>query len=176
MILVHNPKSSNFSSQLSRAPIKKMTPLISSLSFTVKRHEPELVVPAKPTPREVKQLSDIDDQEGLRFHIPFIFFYKNIPAMEGQDPIRVTKEALARALVYYYPLAGRLREGFNRKLSVDCTGNGGVLFTGATANVRLEQLGEAIRPPCPFLDEFLYNVPESHGILDCPLMLIQVYF
>ena len=57
---------------------------------------------------------------------------------------------------------------------MDCTGTGGVLFVGATANVRLEQLGVAIRPPCPLLDEFLYNVPGSDGILDRPLLIIQV--
>ncbi|GKC86395.1 hypothetical protein Tco_1142112 [Tanacetum coccineum] len=38
-----------------------------ALSFTVQRHTPEVIVPAKPTPRELKPLSDIDDQEGLRF-------------------------------------------------------------------------------------------------------------
>ncbi|RHN49359.1 putative alcohol O-acetyltransferase [Medicago truncatula] len=40
----------------------------SSLMFTVRRCQPELVPPAAPTPREVKLLSDIDDQEGLRFN------------------------------------------------------------------------------------------------------------
>ena len=41
-----------------------------SLVFTVRRKEPILILPSKPTPRELKQLSDIDDQEGLRFHFP----------------------------------------------------------------------------------------------------------
>ncbi|KEH24545.1 benzyl alcohol O-benzoyltransferase [Medicago truncatula] len=39
----------------------------SSLMFTVRRCQPELVPPAAPTPREVKLLSDIDDQEGVMF-------------------------------------------------------------------------------------------------------------
>ncbi|KAL5764605.1 hypothetical protein ACOSQ2_017199 [Xanthoceras sorbifolium] len=38
--------------------------------FSVKRQSPELIVPARPTPREVKQISDINDQESLRFLVP----------------------------------------------------------------------------------------------------------
>lgn len=142
-------------------------------ALSVKRQSPELIVPARPTPREVKQLSDIDDQESLRFQIPVIFFYKNEPSMKGKDPVMVLREALGRALVFFYPLAGRLREGLNRKLTVDCTGEG-VLFIEADANFTLEELGDAIEPPCPYLDELLYNVPGSDGILGCPLLLIQV--
>ena len=41
-------------------------PLLSSLVFKVHRREPELIKPAKPTAREFKLLSDIDDQEGFR--------------------------------------------------------------------------------------------------------------
>ena len=63
-------------------------------------------MPAKPTPRKKKQLSDIDDQQGLRFHVPMIMFYQNNLAQKGIDPVRVIREALARALVYYYPFAG----------------------------------------------------------------------
>ena len=47
------------------------------LVFSVRHCEPELIVPPAPTPYELKQLSDIDDQEGLRFHLPFIMFYSN---------------------------------------------------------------------------------------------------
>ncbi|BBH02714.1 HXXXD-type acyl-transferase family protein [Prunus dulcis] len=133
---------------------------------------PELITPAKPTPIETKQLSDIDDQDGLRFHFPVIMSYKNNPSMKGNDAVMVIREALSRALVYYYPLAGRLREGPNRKLMVECNGEG-VLFIEANADVTLEQLGDRILPPCPVLEEFLYNPPGSDGILSCPLLLVQ---
>ncbi|KAF3447695.1 hypothetical protein FNV43_RR08398 [Rhamnella rubrinervis] len=148
-----------------------------SMSFQVKRCEPELVVPAKPTPREVKKLSDIDNQQALRFQLPGITFYKNNPnpSMEGKDPAKVIREALGRALVYYYPLAGRLFEDCNNNnvLMVDCNGQG-ALFIEADADVEFDQLDHPIQPPFPFLDEVLYNAPGSDGILGCPLLLIQV--
>lgn len=146
---------------------------VPSLTFTVRRHEPVLVAPAEATPHEFKRLSDIDDQDGLRFHIPVIQFYYNNPSMGGQDPAKVIREALARALVFYYPLAGRLRESAERKLVVECTGEG-VLFIEADADVRLEQFGDALQPPFPCLEELVYNVPGSDGVLNCPLLFFQV--
>ncbi|XP_059663072.1 methanol O-anthraniloyltransferase-like [Cornus florida] len=139
--------------------------------LTVVRHEAELVVPAKSTPNEIKQLSDIDDQEGLRFQVPVIMFYQKSPSMEGKDPVRVIREALAKTLVFYYPFAGRLFEASNRKLMVDCSGQG-VLFIEADAIVGLHH--DMLQPPSPYLDQLLYNVPGSDGIIGCPLLLIQV--
>ncbi|XAR69226.1 methanol O-anthraniloyltransferase [Bertholletia excelsa] len=124
--------------------------------FIVSRREPELVRPARPTPLETKRLSDIDDQKGLRFHVPFIMFYRNNPLMEGVDPVGLIKEALAKTLAYYYPLAGRLVEVDNRKLMVECNGER-VLFLEADAD-----------------EDLLYNVPESGRIVGCPLLLVQV--
>nr|CAN69948.1 hypothetical protein VITISV_009219 [Vitis vinifera] len=145
----------------------------SPLVFSVKRCAPEFVRPTNPTPREVKQLSDLDDQEGLRFQVPVIMFYPNNPLMKGKDPAKVIKEALGKALVYYYPFAGRLIEGDNRKLMVDCTGEG-VLFIEADADTTLENLGDSIQPMCPCYEEILYDVPGSGEILGSPLILIQV--
>ncbi|KAM1093554.1 hypothetical protein ACFX13_008786 [Malus domestica] len=144
-----------------------------SLVFTVRRRQPELVAPAKATPYEFRQLSDIDDQEGLRFQIPVIQFYKYDPSMQGRDPVHVLREAIAQTLVFYYPFAGRLREGPNRKLTVECTAEG-VMFIEADADVTLEQFGDALQPPFPCLEELLYNVRGSDGVLNCPLLLIQV--
>ena len=150
-----------------------MAPSSTSLAFMVHRNEPELIAPAKPTPHGYKQLSDIDDQEGLRFQIPVIQFYRYNPSMQGKDPASVIREALAHALVFYYPFAGRLREGPHRKLMVDCTGEG-VMFIEADADVTLEQFGDALQPPFPCMEELLYDVPGSGGVLNCPLLLIQV--
>ena len=122
----------------------------------------------------MKKLSDIDDQQGLRLHLPAIWIYKNNdnPLIEGKDPVKVIKEALGRALVYYYPLAGRLKRGPKGELVVDCNEEG-VLFIEADADVTLQQLG-TIEPPFLFLHKVLYNVPGSDDIFGCPLLLIQV--
>ncbi|KAH6799370.1 HXXXD-type acyl-transferase family protein [Perilla frutescens var. frutescens] len=144
-----------------------------TLTFKVARKNPELIAPAKPTPHEFKLLSDIDDQEGLRFQIPVIQFYRRSPSAEGKDPVEVIRDAIAKALVFYYPFAGRLRERAARKLVVECTGEG-VMFIEADADVTLQQFGDALQPPFPCLEELLFDVPASAGVLDCPLMLIQV--
>ncbi|KAF5735288.1 transferase family protein [Tripterygium wilfordii] len=144
-----------------------------SLVFKVHRHEPELISPAKPTPCELKPLSDIDDQEALRFQIPSIQFYRYNPSMKGKDPAKIVKEAIAKALVFYYPLAGRLREGPGRKLMVDCNGEG-IMFVEGDVDVSLDEFGDALHPPFPCLEELLFYVPGSSGILNCPLILVQV--
>ncbi|KAK1411854.1 hypothetical protein QVD17_32657 [Tagetes erecta] len=150
-----------------------MAPNNTPLMFIVRKRAPELIVPAKPTPRELKPLSDIDDQQGLRFHIPVIQFYHHQPEMKNKDPASVIREALAKLLVFYYPFAGRLKEGPGRKLMVDCCGEG-VLFTEADADIKLKQFGDVLHPPFPCLDELIYDVSGSGNVLDSPLLLIQV--
>nr|GMD97518.1 methanol O-anthraniloyltransferase [Ipomoea batatas] len=140
--------------------------------FAVRHKEPKLLVPAKPTPHEIKQLSDIDDQKGLRMHFHMIMFYRANPLI-GKDPVEVIRDALAEALVWYYPLAGRLVEGPEDKFMVDCSGEG-ILFVEADSNFSLEDLGDAIKPPCLYYKELLYRAPGSDEMLGCPLMLVQV--
>ncbi|KAG9453477.1 hypothetical protein H6P81_006381 [Aristolochia fimbriata] len=149
--------------------------MASSSQFSVRRGKPQLVSPTEPTPYEFKPLSDIDDQQALRFHVPVIFFYPHNPLITENraDPRLIIKEALSKALVYYYPLAGRIREvGPNGKLTLECTGEG-VLYVEADSNIKLEQFGERIQPPFP-LDQLLSDVPGFSGVLNCPVLLIQV--
>ncbi|XP_057785958.1 benzyl alcohol O-benzoyltransferase-like isoform X1 [Salvia miltiorrhiza] len=146
--------------------------LINAATFKVIRKNPELIRPAKPTPHELRILSDIDDQDGLRFQMPLVEIYRHNPSMEGRDPVRVIRDAVAEALVFYYPFAGRLREYATRKLVVECTGEG-VVFVEADADATLQQLGTLL-PPIQNLHELLYDVPAAAGVIDCPLMLIQV--
>ncbi|KAG6385804.1 hypothetical protein SASPL_154685 [Salvia splendens] len=144
-----------------------------TIKFNVARKNPELIAPAKPTPHEFKALSDIDDQEGLRFQIPVIQFYRRNLSLKERDPVKVIRDAIANALVPYYPFAGRLREHANRKLVVECNGEG-IVFIEADADVSLQQLGDALHPPFPYLDNLLHHLPATAGIIDCPLLLIQV--
>ncbi|KAF9589876.1 hypothetical protein IFM89_029116 [Coptis chinensis] len=135
-----------------------MTTPYSSLIFTVKRSEPELVFPALPTPHEFKSLSDIDDQRGHRFQVQNILFYRNSFGMEGRDPVKVIKEAIAKTLVYYYPFAGRLREGPNDKLIVECTGEG----SGGILHCPL-LLIQVTRLMC---GGFIFGIRINHTIVD----------
>ncbi|XP_047335514.1 benzyl alcohol O-benzoyltransferase-like [Impatiens glandulifera] len=146
-----------------------------NLMFTVRRQEAKLVAPSKSTPCVQLCLSDFDNHKGLRFQIENIFFYARLEdgTMSHRDPAMVMREALAKALVYYYPLAGRLREGLGHKPFVDCTGEG-ILFIEADANITLQQLGNIVQPPFPNSKELLYNVPGSDNIIGCPLLLIQL--
>ncbi|KAL1356112.1 hypothetical protein AAHE18_05G159500 [Arachis hypogaea] len=146
----------------------------SSMVLKVRRKPAESVAPAGPTPRELKLLSDIDDQKGLRYHLPLVQFFPYQSSMAGKDPVHVIREALSKALVFYYPLAGRLREGPRGKLMVDCTGEG-VLFIEADADVTLDYFGVDPLPPFPCFDELLFDVPFSDdGVINSPLLLIQV--
>ncbi|KAG9449482.1 hypothetical protein H6P81_009447 [Aristolochia fimbriata] len=143
------------------------------LKFSVRRQEPTLVPPAESTPHEFKPLSDIDDQESLRHQTPIVQFYATNPSsMNGRDPARVIREALAKLLVFYYPFAGRIREGKNRKLIVETTGDG-VVFVEADADVGLHEFGD-VQPPCPCIEDLLFDVPGSAAVVGGPLLLIQV--
>ncbi|XP_047963825.1 benzyl alcohol O-benzoyltransferase-like [Salvia hispanica] len=146
-----------------------------TLTFSVTKKSPELLYPAESTPHEFKYLSDIDDQTFLRTYVRGINFYKKNPSMEGKDPVKIIRKAISKALVFYYPLAGRLRERTCRKLVVECTGQG-VVFVEADADATLQHLGvDALYPPFPNSNDLVLDVPNNLGILDdIPLMFIQV--
>ncbi|KAF0895092.1 hypothetical protein E2562_006799, partial [Oryza meyeriana var. granulata] len=127
--------------------------------FTAHRRKPDLVAPARATPIEHKHLSDIDNQQALR----------NKP----QDPAKVIRSALAEALVYYYPVAGRLIELPEGKLVVDCTAEG-VVFVEADVDVWLEELGMPLLPPYPCVEEFLCDPGDTEVVVGKPLLFLQV--
>ncbi|CAM0870812.1 unnamed protein product [Alopecurus aequalis] len=144
------------------------------LAFVVRRGEIEMVEPASPTPRELKRLSDLDDQQGLRFYRSVIYFYR-AASTRADDPARVLRHGLATALVHYYPVAGRLREMPGRKLVVECTGEG-VCFVEADADdVVLDDFGDRLCPPVPCAGELLC-LPESGSavVVNRPLLYVQV--
>lgn len=147
------------------------------VTFTARRSTPELVAPARATPRGHKTLSDIDDQQALRYYHSFVEFFRRRPAAQGQrppvDPVKAIKAALAEALVHYYPIAGRLRELPDGKLSVDCTGEG-VVFVEADADIRLEEFGEPVAPPYPCDGELLCDAGDTVDVLGKPLLFLQV--
>ncbi|XP_052163355.1 benzyl alcohol O-benzoyltransferase-like [Oryza glaberrima] len=149
--------------------------MATTLAFTVKRSAPELVAPSRATPRELRPLSDIDDQDGLRFYRSGLHFFRGRGG-GGADPAAVVRRGLADALVHYYPVAGRIREveAPARKLVVDCTGDG-VVFVEADADVSLSDFGDVLCPPFPCYQELLCE-PDGNcaAVVGRPLLFIQV--
>ena len=148
------------------------------LNFRVHVGQPELVRPeTTSTPREFKYLSNIDDQKGLRNHLPFVHLYPPNRSSLLQHPALMIKEALAKVLVYYYPVAGRLRNSDNGKLVVDCCGEG-VVFREANADITIAQLRKmdgGLKPPFPMWDRLLVDdIWGSYLITDSPLLHMQV--
>jgi hypothetical protein len=144
-------------------------------TFVAHRGNAELVVPARATAREVRPLSDIDSSPGLRSYMTLIeFFGCRVPGGAPKQLASSLKAALAEALVYYYPVAGRLRElPGRRKLVVDCTAEGAV-FVEARADVRLEDLGTPLVPPFPCVNELICDVGDVTTGIGKPLLYLQV--
>jgi hypothetical protein len=148
------------------------------LSFKARRGVPELVTPARATPRETKALSDIDDQHALRYYETVIGFFRRCDGQSDNgpdDPAEAVRAALAQALVYYYPVAGRLREDAGGRLEVDCTAEG-VVFVQADADVRLEDFGEPLQPPYPCVEQLLCDAGDTRAVIGRPLLFMQVSF
>ncbi|KAL6641585.1 hypothetical protein ACP70R_019766 [Stipagrostis hirtigluma subsp. patula] len=145
------------------------------VSFRARRGEPELVPPARATPRETKALSDVDDQRPLRYYETVVGFFRCCPGGGDRpgDLKKAIKAALAEALVHYYPVAGRLREAAGGRLVVECTAEG-VVFVGADADVRLEEFGEPLLPPYPCVEELLCDAGDTRDVIGRPLLLMQV--
>ncbi|XP_037466763.1 acyl transferase 1-like [Triticum dicoccoides] len=153
------------------------------VKFTARRSLPELVAPARPTPCETKVLSDVDDCYDLRVYSFGVEFFRCRPGGHPTTTVDCTRRGsgvrgsigFAEALVYYYPMAGRLREILpTNKLVVDCTGEG-VVFVEALADVGLEEFGNpSPRPPYPCIEELLCEAGYIKVVVDKPLFFVQL--
>ncbi|XP_058077390.1 acyl transferase 4 [Magnolia sinica] len=137
------------------------------MSYSVTRLAHSIIQPSESTPSVTLDLSAIDSLPALRCKIRTLHVFKH-----GQDAATVIKVALSKALVPYYPLAGRFVESRPGLLQVDCTGEG-IWFVEASANCSLDAVN--------YLDNDLtdsrFNLlpdPPSDKVGFDPLVLIQV--
>ncbi|TKW36972.1 hypothetical protein SEVIR_1G016500v4 [Setaria viridis] len=144
------------------------------VTIIARRSKPHLVAPACPTPCETKTLSDMDDHPGNRAYVPLVeFFVRDDDGLGPEDPAAAIEAALGEALVYYYPVAGRMQETAGGKLAVSCNGEG-VAFVEADAAVRLEELGTPLLPPYPCVEELLCDAGDAHVVVGKPIVFMQV--
>lgn len=110
------------------------------MALPVIRSNRSLVRPAEhtPTPSGTLDLSAIDQIPVLRCNARTLHVFKR-RGPEPEAAAHVIKGALSRALVPYYPLAGRLKESGQGQLQVECSGDG-AWFVEASANCTLDSV------------------------------------
>ncbi|XP_061337133.1 spermidine coumaroyl-CoA acyltransferase-like [Gastrolobium bilobum] len=112
-------------------------------SLKLDMKEVVLVKPSNPTPSSVLSMSTLDNRPDINSLCQTVHVYRSAnhdtPNGQVQDPVHVIKEALSKALLYYYPLAGRLLKHVDGKLRVICNADG-VPFLEAIANCDLTSL------------------------------------
>jgi omega-hydroxypalmitate O-feruloyl transferase len=140
--------------------------------ISVKRGEPTLVPPAEATPTgEQYYLSNLD--QNIAVIVQTVYCFK-CPSGRGHDGAAdALRAALARVLVHYHPLAGRLGISKEMKLTVECTGEGAP-FVEADAGCDLADIGDLSTPDPAALGQLVYSVPGAKNILEMPPITAQV--
>lgn len=115
-----------------------------SCPFVVEKSEVVLVKPSKPTPNVTLSLSTIDNDPNNETILQTICVFAAKPCPEhhaNHHPASFLQHALSNALVYYYPLAGKLhRRSNDQRLQINCTTSDAVPFLKATASCILSSL------------------------------------
>ncbi|CAL4957609.1 unnamed protein product [Urochloa decumbens] len=134
--------------------------------------EPAVVRPSQPTPRHMLYLSNLDDQRFLRFSIKYLYVFPAAAAV----PAAALRAALARVLVDYYPLAGRLRPSVDDgegKLVVDCNAEGALFAEGCLPGLTAAEFLRGRARPHKSWRKLLYRV-DAQSFLAVPPLVVQV--
>ncbi|KAG2593971.1 omega-hydroxypalmitate O-feruloyl transferase-like isoform X2 [Panicum virgatum] len=135
--------------------------------------EPALVPPAAETSKGSYYLSNLDQNIAVIVQTVYCFSGADDGDGDSSSAGVVLRESLAKVLVHYYPLAGRLTISGEGKLAVDCTGEGAV-FVEAEADCAMADIGDVTEPDPSVLGKLVYSVPGAKNILEMPLLAAQV--
>jgi len=140
------------------------------MTATVERLTTELVVPAEETPAGAVWLSNLD-LAARRGYTPTVYFYRadGRPGFFEADAVR---DSLARALVAFYPLAGRLGLDGTGRVQIDCTGEGAVFVTARSERYALDDLLNEFVPCDAMRDMLVPATPAPNP--PCPLLFAQL--
>ncbi|KAL8538479.1 hypothetical protein ACS0TY_000474 [Phlomoides rotata] len=141
-----------------------------AFDLSVELGKPTLVPPAKETKKGLYFLSNLD--QNVAVIVRTIYCYKS-DEKGNENAAEIIKKGLENILVYYYPLAGRLMLSNERKLVVDCTGEG-AFFIEAEAKCGVQELGDLTKVDPSTLSKLVYEIPGAKNMLQMPLVVAQV--
>ncbi|KAK6911089.1 hypothetical protein RJ641_000019 [Dillenia turbinata] len=137
----------------------------------IKVKESTMVKPAEETPKQSLWNSNVD-LVVPSMHTPSVYFYRPNGSANFFDG-RVMKEALSKALVPFYPMAGRLKRDEDGRIEIDCNADG-VLFVEAETTAVIDDFGDFA--PTLELRKLIPTVDYSAGISAYPLLVLQVTY
>lgn len=143
------------------------------VSITITRSEPVFVYPAEETGDEYYFLSNLD--QNIAVIMKSVHLFEANERRGSEDAGQLIKEALAKVLVHFYPLAGSLTISSEGKLIVKCDGHG-VPFVEAVAECAMEVLGDISTPDPDKLGKLVYTHPGAKNLLETPLLTVQVWW
>ncbi|KAF8762695.1 hypothetical protein HU200_009224 [Digitaria exilis] len=142
-----------------------------TIGFPVTRTSSSLVAPSSATPHETLLLSVIDRVAGLRHLVRSLHVFDGKAAAGGEStPAKTLREALGKALVDYYPFAGRFVAEEDGEVKVACTAEG-VWFVEAAAACTLEEVKHLDHPMLMPKEDLLPEQAPDVDPLDMPLMM-----
>ncbi|CAN6349640.1 unnamed protein product [Urochloa humidicola] len=143
-----------------------------TIGFPVTRTRRSLVAPSSETPRETLRLSVIDRVAGLRHLVRslHVFDGRRGGGESPSPPAKTLREALGKALVDYYPMAGRLVAEEDGEVRVACTAEG-AWFVEAAAACTLEEVKHLDHPMLIPKEDLLPDPAPGVDPLDMPLMM-----
>nr|CAB3472322.1 unnamed protein product [Digitaria exilis] len=127
--------------------------------------ESSFVSPSEPTPTEGLWLSPLDLVLANRGHTPTVYFYRSNDAATADffDVARL-KEAMAKALVAFYPLAGRLGVDSDGRIEISCNGEGALFVVARAAELTIEDVKD-FKPSPELRRQFVPRIEPSSVIL-----------
>ncbi|KAK4479457.1 hypothetical protein RD792_014971 [Penstemon davidsonii] len=131
-----------------------------------------IVRPAEPTPEKIMYLNACDQIKDIT-HTPTIYFYNHSSKLESQNIISTLQDSLSKALVLFYPLAGRLswaEEGGSR-VELHCNGKGVPIFE-AESDSTVEDFGNFT--PTPSIQALIPSVDYTTPIDEIPMVIVQL--
>ncbi|KAL0903503.1 hypothetical protein M5K25_027889 [Dendrobium thyrsiflorum] len=135
--------------------------------------ETAMVKPGAETPRRRIWNSNLD-LVVPRFHTPSVYFYRR-PEVEGDGffDAQKLKEALAKTLVAFYPMAGRLAKDEDGRVEIDCNAEG-VLLVFAETNSTVDDFGDFA--PTMEMKRLIPMVEYTDDISAFALLVLQITY
>ncbi|XP_015694541.2 putrescine hydroxycinnamoyltransferase 1-like [Oryza brachyantha] len=132
-----------------------------------------LVAPCEETPRRALALSPLDLLLANRGHTPIVYFYlRNTAGDGGFFDVARMKTAMGKALVAFYPLAGRLTVDDDRdQLQIDCNAEGALFVVARCTGLAIDDF-DGLGPSPELKHLFVPRVDASSPIM----MAVQVTF